>query len=161
MVIGCSDNIQIKDGTGVHSDPKVWEVVCTYLTTKGWWLYKNEIRVFFPFNLFLLVFEMPCKLLGPKYVLNCWLQLLNKENFFGPRDTVKKLLRLWSEMRKGGIFFYLFIYFCLFRRPPAAYGSSQARGWIRATAARLTCDSHAKSKPHLWPMPQFTATPDP
>ena len=38
----------------------------------------------------------------------------------------------------------------------AAYGSSQARGLIRARAAAL-CHSHSNmdSKPHLWPIPQL------
>ena len=44
----------------------------------------------------------------------------------------------------------------------AAYGSSQARGQIRATAARL-CHSHsnAESEPHLQATPQLMATLDP
>ena len=53
--------------------------------------------------------------------------------------------------------------FCLlFRATPAAYGSSQARGLIRAVAAGQ-CHSHSKegAKPRLQPTPQFTATPDP
>ena len=43
-----------------------------------------------------------------------------------------------------------------------AYGSSQARVWTGAIAAGM-CHSHsnAKSKPHLTPIPQLTATPDP
>ena len=42
-----------------------------------------------------------------------------------------------------------------------AYGSSQARGHIGAAAASL-CHSHiSRSKPHLQPTPQLTATPDP
>ena len=43
-----------------------------------------------------------------------------------------------------------------------AYESSQARGRIGAAAAGL-CHSHsnARSVPHLQPIPQLTATPDP
>ena len=52
-------------------------------------------------------------------------------------------------------FFFLsffFSVFCLFRATPTAYGGSQARGPIRATAAGL-CQSHsnARSEPCLWP----------
>ena len=51
---------------------------------------------------------------------------------------------------------YLFIYLPL-RAAPAAYGSSQAKGQIWATAA---CHSHrhssAGSEPCLWPTPQLT-----
>ena len=41
-----------------------------------------------------------------------------------------------------------------------AYGGSQARGQIGATAAGL-CHSNTGSEPHLRPIPQLTATPDP
>ena len=60
--------------------------------------------------------------------------------------------------------FYLFIYFglCPFRATHMAYGGSQARGLIGATAAGL-CHSHGNmgSDPRLQPIPQLTATPDP
>ena len=43
------------------------------------------------------------------------------------------------------LFIYLFIY-CLFWAPLAAYGGSQARGWIRTTAASL---HHSTAMPDL------------
>ena len=54
----------------------------------------------------------------------------------------------------------LFINVCFFfRAAPAAQGSSQARGQIRATAARLHHGhSITGSQPHLQPMPQLLAT---
>ena len=58
--------------------------------------------------------------------------------------------------------FYLFIYLLLFRGAPVAYGVSQARGRIRATAAGL---HHIQSKmgpePCLRTTPQLMAKPDP
>ena len=53
-------------------------------------------------------------------------------------------------------------FFFLFRATSAAYGSSQSRGLIRATAAGL-CHSHsqARSEPCLRPTLQLTATLDP
>ena len=70
------------------------------------------------------------------------------------------------------ILFY-FIFFCLLSfvvvvvaiswADPAAYGGSQARGLIRATAAGLhqsPSHSNAGSEPRLQPTPQLTATPD-
>ena len=52
--------------------------------------------------------------------------------------------------------------FFLFRATPVAYGSSQARGGIRAAAAGLHhSHSNIGSVPHLQPIPQLTATPDP
>ena len=56
------------------------------------------------------------------------------------------------------------VLFCFFfpTAAPAAYGNSWARGWIEAIAASLH-DSHSntRSKPHLWPTPQFTPMLDP
>ena len=50
----------------------------------------------------------------------------------------------------------------VFRAALAAYGGSQARGRIGATAAGL-CHSHSNSgsKPRLQTTPQLTTTPDP
>ena len=53
-----------------------------------------------------------------------------------------------------GVCLFVFV-FCLLRAMPMAYGSSQARGWIRATAAGHS-HSHPRSKLHLQPMPQLT-----
>ena len=51
---------------------------------------------------------------------------------------------------------------CLFRAMPVAYGDSQARGRIGVTDASLHhSHSNLGSEPHLWPIPQLTATPDP
>ena len=54
-----------------------------------------------------------------------------------------------------------FSFFFLFRATPEAYGSSQARSRIGATAVSL-CHSHLNmgSKLHLQPTPQLTAMPD-
>ena len=50
----------------------------------------------------------------------------------------------------------------LFRATPVAYGSSQARGRIRAAVAGLHhSHSNAGSKLSLQPTPQLLATPDP
>ena len=54
-------------------------------------------------------------------------------------------------------------FFLLFRTAPVvAYGSSQTRGPIGATAANLYhSHSNARSEPHLQPTPQLMATLDP
>ena len=58
--------------------------------------------------------------------------------------------------------FFLFFFVLLFRATPSAYGSSQARGQIRATAASLHhSHSNTGSKLGLWPTPQLTAMSDP
>ena len=55
-----------------------------------------------------------------------------------------------------------YLFFCLFRAPPTAYGGSQARGWIGAVAASLHHHhSNTGSEPHLWPTPQLLVTPHP
>ena len=46
-----------------------------------------------------------------------------------------------------------------FRAAPEAYGSSQARGQIRAIATGLH-HSQDRSEPCLWPSPQLMSTPD-
>ena len=60
-------------------------------------------------------------------------------------------------------FFSSFLFFSfLFRVIPVAYGSSQARGQIRAAAASLHHNQgNARSEPHLRPPPQLLATLDP
>ena len=64
--------------------------------------------------------------------------------------------------------FYFFIqlvlfFVCLFSRAvPPAYGGSQARSGIGATAASLYYShSNMVSEPHLWPTPQLMAMLDP
>ena len=57
--------------------------------------------------------------------------------------------------------FYLFICVLLFRATPTAYGSSKARGLIRATATGLHYShSNARSELYLQPTEQLRATPD-
>ena len=59
-------------------------------------------------------------------------------------------------------FLFCFIYFLLFRAAYMAYGNSQARGWLGATAASLRqSHSYARSEPHLQPAPELTAMLDP
>ena len=57
---------------------------------------------------------------------------------------------------------HLFFFFLLFRAAPVAFGSSQARGQIRAIAASLHHSySNTRSAPHLQPTPQLTDMSDP
>ena len=57
--------------------------------------------------------------------------------------------------------FSFFLFFCLlFRVTSEPYGGPQARSRIRATAAGL-CHSNMGSKPHVQPIPQLTAMPNP
>ena len=82
-------------------------------------------------------------------------------------------IRQW---RSKGQFYYLitarllntiqlFVLFCLFAiswAAPSAYGSSQARGPIRAVATSLRhSHSNVGSELHLQPTPRLTATLDP
>ena len=63
---------------------------------------------------------------------------------------------------KDLILFFIFNFIFIFRAALAAYGSSQARGPIRAVAAGLHCShSNGESEPCLGPTPQLMATPDP
>ena len=59
-------------------------------------------------------------------------------------------------------FVVVVVVFCLVRATPVAYGGSQARGLIGATATGLPhSHSNAGSKLHLQLIPQLTARPDP
>ena len=58
--------------------------------------------------------------------------------------------------------FFFYLFFPFLGLLPMAHGGSQARGPIRAVAARLLrSHSNARSKPRLRPTPQLTAKQDP
>ena len=75
------------------------------------------------------------------------------------RSKVSCLWIQWAQPEKC-IPVVAFFFFLLFRATLMAYGGSQARGLIVATAAGLH-QSHTRSEPHLRPTPQLMATPDP
>ena len=57
---------------------------------------------------------------------------------------------------------FFFLFNCVFRAEPVAYGGSQAKDLIRAVAAsQYHSHSIARSELHLKPTPQLTATLDP
>ena len=80
---------------------------------------------------------------------------------------IKDLNRIYSEIMPLFLFIFCYYYYCycyyyyIFRVASAAFGSSQARDQIRATAANL-CHSHsnARSELRLQPTAQLTATMD-
>ena len=71
----------------------------------------------------------------------------------GAFNLTKRALEWLHQSHTNAKYFHL-----LFRATPMAHGDSQAKGPIRVTAAR---HSHAGSEPHLQPIPQLTAMPDP
>ena len=69
-------------------------------------------------------------------------------------DLFTKILLFKTDLGLGGSFIYLFIYFCFVGATLRAYGGSQARGQIGATAANLYhSHSNARSEPRLQPSP--------
>ena len=67
-----------------------------------------------------------------------------------------------SHWAREHLTLHSFFFFLLFRAAPTTYASSQARGWIGATAADLHhSHSNAGSEPRLRPTPQLKATPYP
>ena len=77
---------------------------------------------------------------------------------FSPEPPDSKGL-IWKVLCFG---FFVVFFFCFFRAMDMAYGSSQARGRVRAKAAGLH-HSHSVpgSEPCLQPSPWLTAMPDP
>ena len=72
------------------------------------------------------------------------------------------ITHIYLKVHKHLLFFFFFFFFGLFTAIPAAYGGSRARGLIGAIAASLHhSHSNVGSKPHLQPIPQLTAMPDP
>ena len=77
-----------------------------------------------------------------------------------PTEPQQELFDLDFEASILGLLCYCFGFFgfCLFRAVPAAYGDSQARSLMGATAASLHhSHSNTRSKPCLRPTPQVTA----
>ena len=85
-------------------------------------------------------------------------------DFLLPPDTDPSLSILLQVNLKPCLGFIIII-FCLFAISwvaSAAYGGSQARGRIGAVATGLYHNhSNTGSEPHLQPIPQLTAMPDP
>ena len=85
--------------------------------------------------------------------ISAWLRVSNKIT----EDTLVGVTQCPSSI--NNLFFFFF--FAFSRAAPATYGSSQARGLIRAVAAGLHhSHSNAGSEPCLGPIPQLTATLD-
>ena len=78
-----------------------------------------------------------------------------------PKDILiaSRFWQVWMKQLYISVcrFFFFFLFFLFFFRVmPAAYGSSQARGRIGATAAGHS-HSNARSEFRLWPPPQLLA----
>ena len=125
--------------------------------------------------------------LGPGSVGRVRATLLRSSPFFsceterdfltsgGKRNLTLKGSLLHQRRKRKEAFFFLWWeiledtcmstpFFCcfVFRAAPGAYGGSQARGPIGATAAGLhRSHSNPGSEPHLQPTPQLKATLDP
>ena len=76
------------------------------------------------------------------------------------KESILKEMHTFSAEKTSHILFFFLSFFFLFffRATLMAYGCSQARGHIGATAAS---HSNARSEPSLWPTSQLMATLDP
>ena len=81
--------------------------------------------------------------------------------FFNQRRNFRK--KYYGSFLCSQLFMHTCMHACMYSRAvPAAYGGSQARGRIGATAASLHhSHGNAGSELHLRPTPQLTAMPDP
>ena len=95
--------------------------------------------------------------------LSFYLPLSCLKNLYNGHVPRIELLPEVSAKNTGQVWCMLVVWFGLFfRAAPTAYGSSQARGRIRAVAAGLCHSlSNARSEPCLQHTPQFMGTPDP
>ena len=98
------------------------------------------------------------------YQSNC---LFNALQVFFPCLFSLFLVIRWTLFVKPNIYFKdneeeTMNFFFFFRAAPEAYGGFQARGQIRAVATSLRY-SHSNEgfEPHLQPIPQLMAMPDP
>ena len=88
-------------------------------------------------------------------------EVINRDNIY--HDLVVYIIIMFT--RGGGNWsiniLFLFCFVLFFRTVLTTYGSSQARGRIRAAAAGPPpSHSNSGSKPCLQPTPQLTAMPD-
>ena len=141
-------------------------------------------------NLGLIQLPICKKWRGQRAIMNCAVRMqLTKSRLWGTLQVKQPVLpQMNCKGKEGDIegnwierglkdlssFFFLqalqgghdayspFVLFCfVFRATPAAHGGSQARGWIKATAAGLHhSHSNEGSEPSLRPTPQLTAMPD-
>ena len=126
-------------------------------------------KTFFPVNFVAFAFTHPTLLLwvtvftgfGHLMQIQDWLHALQgpgKMKMWGPL-----FLKIIGNFRMMTVEFYFSLLFfsCFLRALPAAYGSSQARGWIRTVAASLQ-HSHRNvgSELYLW-LVSLAAVPDP
>ena len=104
---------------------------------------------------------MFCKIQKRLYLHIYSLIMGNRTGFVGKDPTREGSRENGGKEDRGYVSsfdkFFHFFFFSRYRAIPATYGSSQARGQIRAAAAGL-CHSHsnAGSEPHLQPMTQLT-----
>ena len=93
------------------------------------------------------------------------LRAMHTKLFFWQTRAVRLLEVSWVMcMLEGVIFHFAFFFFLLFRATLKAYGGSQARGPIGATAtghSHSYSHSNKGSEPRLRLTPQLMATPDP
>ena len=73
-----------------------------------------------------------------------------------------ELMHNGLHLQHSNIFNFIYLFIFPFKAVPAAYGSSQARGRIGATAVSL-CHSHSNegSEPHLQPVLQLVVRLNP
>ena len=98
---------------------------------------------------------------NPVFPISCHIgpiQPLAGERPYAAGAAVKRKRKKEKKISHSTFFFLVFL-----RAAPAAHGSSQARGLIRAIIAPGLCHSHsyARSEQHVQPTPQLKATPDP
>ena len=119
----------------------------------------SKVRDFFssfilPFNGILNIFHRYLRTFPINFLFHTHIYIYKILGFF--LDCAE------GETSLNSFFLFLSFFSCLFRATPSAYGGSQSRGPIGAVTAGLHHSySNAGSEPHVQPIPQPMATPDP
>ena len=136
--------------------------MCQYICRRNSHKWNNRVEEYYVLCTFMYVFNLPCLAVASIYSPSN-----DTSDGCFPTLSARWLhLRVWYlliwNMRNTVIcflslsLFFFFFFFLLFRTAPVAYGSSQARGWIRAAAVLHLSRSNTGCQLWLRPIPPDT-----
>ena len=128
----------------------------------------NIFRFFFFFNKFIQYYKFPskhCFLCTAQIMVKSWFKFHLAQNVFKFLLEISSLTHVLFGRVRRFVFVFVFVFLSFvvfFRAIPTAYGGSQVRGLIGATAAGLYhSHSYVGSHEYLQPTPHLRAMLDP